>query len=33
MCYDAYDEILFSSDGFGQHYASSERWADQIDRQ
>ena len=25
------DNILYSNDGFGQHLASSERWADQLD--
>ena len=28
--YSAYDHCLFSNDGFGQHLASSERWASEL---
>lgn len=28
--YSEYDKVLFSNDGFGQHLASVERWADQL---
>jgi len=30
VSYLADDEVLFSQDGFGQHLASTERWADEI---
>lgn len=29
--YSAHDRTLFSMDGFGQHYASNRRWADECD--
>ena len=28
--YDATSETLFSNDGFGQHIACTERWADEM---
>ncbi|KAH0573326.1 A-type flavoprotein [Spironucleus salmonicida] len=28
--YSAYDEIIFTNDGFGQHIASCDRWADEL---
>lgn len=31
MTYSSYDKVLFSSDGFGQHYASSKRFDDEMD--
>ena len=31
MTYSAYDKILFSIDGFGQHFASSKRFDDEFD--
>ncbi len=33
MTYVPEDKVLFSSDGFGQHYASSRRFSDEIDEQ
>lgn len=31
VTYDAYDKILFSNDAFGQHYASTGRFDDEVD--
>lgn len=33
VSYLAGDEVLFSQDGFGQHLASTERWADEVPRE
>lgn len=30
--YSAYDKILFSNDAFGQHYATSQRYDDEVDQ-
>ena len=30
VTYDEYDQILFSNDSFGQHYASSKRFDDEV---
>ena len=30
VTYDEYDQILFSNDAFGQHYASSKRFDDEV---